>query len=88
MLSSYLMLTQEEEKRYENVEARDPQVADYTDNVSLQAFSFSFSSSFLSGGLWAFPLRLYSNLKLGMLVNMLKKLWEHAFPFLLFLIMF
>ena len=48
------MLTQEEEKRYENVEARDPQVADYTDNVSLQAFSFSFSSSFLSGGLWAF----------------------------------
>ncbi|KAB5564775.1 hypothetical protein DKX38_004829 [Salix brachista] len=30
----HLRCVQEEEKRYENVEARDPQVADYTDNAS------------------------------------------------------
>jgi len=39
---------QEEEKRYEKVEARDPQVADYTDNVSMLAFSFSFPPSVFS----------------------------------------
>jgi hypothetical protein len=48
MLNSYLVLTQEEEKRYEKVEARDPQVADYTDNVSMRAFSFSFPPSVFS----------------------------------------